>query len=266
MVLESDSEDRPQEISLDELSQAFAEVIGRNPSGRDGKADAPQSSGGEPECLAESSAEDASDEAMIAFAEEPPDSAERIGDLAALPREEEQDDHVSPISILEAMLFVGDRGKSPLTCEKASEGMRGVRADEIPPLVDELNARYAAHDCPYRIEAQDGGYRLALQPEFHGIRNKFFGRIREARLSQAAIDVLAIVAYHQPLAADQITQVRGTSSNAILAQLVRRQLLRIDRASDASRHAEYRTTGRFLELFGLESLEDLPQTADIEAK
>ena len=111
---------------------------------------------------------------------------------------------------------------------------------------------------------QGGGYRLTLRKSFHPLRNRFYGRIREARLSQGAIDVLAIVAYQQPLTSEQIGRLRGKPSSHVLAQLVRRGLLRIERKDTKRRTAQYFTTDRFLQLFGMQSLEDLPQSEELQ--
>jgi segregation and condensation protein B len=169
---------------------------------------------------------------------------------------------VTPRSILEAMLFVGDRQNRPLSAAQAAEMMRGVEPGEIPALVDELNRRYAAAGCPYHVIHDDAGYRMSLRKPFFALRDRFYGRIREARLSQPAVDVLAIVAYRQPLTAEQVGTLRGKPSGHVLAQLVRRGLLRIERAAGSRRAAQYSTTTRFLRLFGLQTLADLPQSED----
>ncbi|NQU25829.1 MAG: SMC-Scp complex subunit ScpB [Candidatus Nealsonbacteria bacterium] len=121
-----------------------------------------------------------------------------------------------------------------------------------------------ANGCPYRAVREGGGYRLALHKAFHGLRNRFYGRVREARLSQAAVDVLALVAYHQPVDSEQISRMRGKPGSHVLSQLVRRGLLRIERPDPTRRTATYWTTDRFLELFSLETLEDLPQSEDLQ--
>jgi len=216
---------RQQGISLNELTEAFAEVMGTEAKTDDVATDQRE-------------------------AKLPPDQADSCP--------------VSPRSILEAMLFVGDRDGQPLAADGAAELMRGVEAEEIPALVDELNRQYDADGRPYRIVSQRHGYRLVLREAFHSLRSRFYGRIREARLSQAAIDVLAIVAYQQPLSGDQISRLRGKPSSHVLAQLVRRGLLRIERKQTKRRTAEYFTTDRFLQLFGLESLEDLPQSEELD--
>jgi segregation and condensation protein B len=168
------------------------------------------------------------------------------------------------LTILESLLFVGDRQGRPLSVEQAADSMRGVKPEEVPPLVEQLNARYRADGCPYEIASRLGGYAMDLRQEFAGVRNRFLGRVREARLSQAAVDVLSIVAYRQPVTAEELNRLRGRSSSHVLAQLVRRQLLRIERPQGRAGPARYHTTDRFLRLFGLERLDDLPQTEELE--
>jgi segregation and condensation protein B len=140
--------------------------------------------------------------------------------------------------------------------------MRDVAAEEIPSLVEELNGRYAADNCPYHIISEGEGYRLTLSNSYSALRNKFYGRIREARLSQAAIDVLAVVAYRQPLTSDQVSRLRGKPSSHILIHLVRRGLLRIQRSENKRHTPHYYTTDRFLRLFNLETLDDLPRSEE----
>jgi segregation and condensation protein B len=228
-------------ISLDALSAAYAEAMAREGAGA---ADAV--------VLADR-------EAAEAAVEEPPDEADRG------PADEDPG-QVSPQSILEAMLFVGNAGGEPLEPGRAAELMRGVSPGEIPEMVAALNRRYAAHGCPYHVESQGSGYRMTLRSEFHPVRNKLYGRIREAWLSQAAVDVLAIVAYRQPITAEEVSRLRQTPSGHILALLVQRQLLSVERVNQPRRKSQYRTTQRFLNLFGMEGLGDLPQSDDLDGK
>lgn len=172
---------------------------------------------------------------------------------------------VTPLSILEAMLFVGHPGNEPLTADQVAGLMRGVEPSEVHELVKQLNAKYDAQGAPYVIQSVESGYRLTLREQYGGLREKFYGRLREARLSQAAVDVLAIVAYRQPLGRQEVDELRGAPSAAILSQLVRRGLLRVERPDpDKPRRVVYHTTDRFLELFGLPSLAELPQAQDLE--
>jgi segregation and condensation protein B len=171
---------------------------------------------------------------------------------------------ISPRSILEAMLFVGTPDNQPLAAELIAGMMRGVRAAEIDELVTDLNRQYRDEARPYAVVSVGAGYRLALRDEFAFVREKLYGRPRAARLSPAAVEVLAIVAYNEPVTAEQVARMRGTASGPILAQLVRRALLRIDRAAEGHHKAQYFTTPRFLRLFGLASLLDLPRSGEVE--
>lgn len=171
---------------------------------------------------------------------------------------------ITPRSILEAMLFVGSPANEPLSSRQVAALMRGVRPAEIDSLVVELNSDYERRNCPYTIVEQAGGYRLTLRPEYDRLRDKFYGRTRQARLSQAAIEVLAAVAYHEPATAEEINKLRGTASGPVLAQLVRRQLVRLERNEENPRRPVYWTTERFLGLFGLSSLSDLPRSSELE--
>ncbi|MFL2871226.1 MAG: SMC-Scp complex subunit ScpB [Pirellulaceae bacterium] len=171
---------------------------------------------------------------------------------------------ISPTSILEAMLFVGHPANQPLTSRYVASLMRGVSPREIDDLVVELNEQYAADGAVFQIKNQGAGYVMTLREQFHPIREKFYGRTRDARLSQATVDVLAIVAYHQGISRDEIDKLRDENSGSMLSQLVRRQLLRIEREEGNKRKPKYFTTDRFLKIFGIESVEDLPQAHIVE--
>lgn len=171
---------------------------------------------------------------------------------------------ITPRGILEAMLFVGSPANDPLGSRQVAAMMRGVRAAEIDTLVAQLNAEYLARNCPYQIVEQGTGYRMVLREEHAAVAERYFGRARQARLSQAAIEVLAAVAYNQPLTLDEISKLRGTDCSRVASQLVRRELLRLERTETKPRRVDYYTTDRFLQLFGLESLADLPRSGEIE--
>jgi len=239
MSSDSGSESPPEGVSLDGLTEAYAEAMGSSAKVAEESESAPQ---GEP-----------SPEIDQPAAETEPEADAAGG---ACP--------ISPTSILEAMLFVGNRRNEPLSGARAAESMRDVEAEDVAPLVEGLNRRYSLNGCPYMIANDGTGYRLVLRKAFHGMRNRFYGQAREARLSQAAIDVLAVVAYQQPISAEEVAKLRGRPSNNILRQLVRRGLLRIERTDSKKRTVNYFTTDRFLELFGMDSLEDLPRSEDLD--
>jgi segregation and condensation protein B len=183
----------------------------------------------------------------------------------AMEPEPEQTVDLNPRTILEAMLFVGNRENRPLSAFRAAEKMRNVSPEEIDDAVIALNRDYRRLGCPYAILKEADGYRMVLRSEFDPILAKFYGKIREAKLSQLAIDTLAVVAYRQPISADDVQKIRRQPSSVLLNQLVRRGLLGVEREThDKKKILLYRTTNRFLELFQLDSLDDLPVSEEID--
>jgi len=166
------------------------------------------------------------------------------------------------VRILEALLFVGGL---PLTSQRACQVVRGMTAEQFTQGIDELNRAYRRQNRPYGIRLRDQGYVLELKPKFRGVTERLFGGVREARLSTQAIDVLALVAYRQPATKMEIDSLRGGESGSLLRQLVRRGLIQVVYRAEAERkEVSYGTTPRFLEVFGLQSLDDLPKTQELE--
>ncbi|MCR9116889.1 MAG: SMC-Scp complex subunit ScpB [bacterium] len=214
-------------LSLDELSAAYAEVIG----------------GGEDPYVS-------------------PDESEEL----PLEEPEPSDDacEISPVSILEAILFVGHPKNESLTNRQIAALMRGVSPQEIDELVTELNGEYETQQTAFHVTAEGGGYRLALRRAMATLRENFYGKVRTAQLSQAAVDVLALIAYQQPVTRTTIDEVRNKPSGGLLNQLLRRQLISLTRDDSEPPVAHYHTTDRFLDLFDIESLRDLPRSNDLD--
>lgn len=162
--------------------------------------------------------------------------------------------------IVEAMLFIGG---APLTATMACEAVRGLTPAGFSQLLDELNRTYRRQGRPYRIQPRDHGYELVLRPPFRGVLERLYGATREARLSSAALEVLALVAYRQPVGKNEIDSLRGGESATALRQLVRLGLAAVQRGDADQHEALYHTTPRFLTTFHLRSLDDLPRTGDL---
>lgn len=171
---------------------------------------------------------------------------------------------INPRSVVESILFVGRPDNGPTSARELAAAMRGVSPSEIEAAIRELNELYAADRAPYHIEQSPAGYRLILRPEFERVRDKFYGRIKEARLSPSVLEVLSVLAYNQPATAEQLIEIRGEPCGAALATLVRRKLVRLDRPTDKSGPPTYSTTERFLKLFNLDDLNALPRSEELE--
>jgi segregation and condensation protein B len=159
--------------------------------------------------------------------------------------------------LLEALFFAGG---PPLTVDRVAEVIRGLTQDDYQELIDGLNRDYRRQNRPYRIVAVEGGHALLPQPRYRDVLQRLNGAVRETRLSPAALDTLAVVAYKEPLSAEEVDSVRGADSSAPLRQLVRLGLIALERVAGDSPTVVYRTTGKFLDLFGLQSRDDLPRT------
>lgn len=167
----------------------------------------------------------------------------------------------SGAQIIEAMLFVGG---PPLTAAKACSAIRGLKPDQFREFIDELMRKYRMQNRPYSVQPRDDGFVLAMKPKYREIHEKLQGGPREARLSQPALDVLSLIAYRQPLSKPEVDALRGNDSAGPLRQLVRLGMVSVVQRADAERPAvSYGTTNRFLELFGLSTLDELPRLGDV---
>jgi len=173
---------------------------------------------------------------------------------------------ITPRQVIEALLFVGGRD---LTTKRLCSLLRGeFDQDFIQSTVNDLNAQYAAEGRPYEIRFGEGGYRLALKQEFERVRDRSYGLgPKEVKLSQEVLEILAIVAYKQPITKQEIDEIVHRNSGGVLRQLLRRELIIIQRGENDERsNVSYCTAPRFLQLFGLTEIEELPQADEIDLK
>ncbi|HBE70451.1 MAG TPA: hypothetical protein DDW52_20065 [Planctomycetaceae bacterium] len=169
----------------------------------------------------------------------------------------------TPSSIVEAVLFVGRSDNSEISGKEIADLMRGVDVDDVDRYVDELNASYAAAGHALAIQRVGSGYKMGLANQLQYVRDRFYGRIRDVKLNQTAIDCLALVAYQPGISRTELDEQRGGSSGPVLNQLVRRELLEVRREGTGKQATvHYFPTDKMLELAGLASLDDLPQVEE----
>ncbi|HUN78504.1 MAG TPA: SMC-Scp complex subunit ScpB [Solirubrobacteraceae bacterium] len=158
--------------------------------------------------------------------------------------------------IVEALLFLSS---DPLSVRELGDAC-GVPAEEIGAALAVLGDQYAAGQRGIRLRELAGGYTLASDPVAEEAARRMLGRPRTAALSPAQAETLAIVAYLQPVSRPEITRIRGVSADSAAATLLERGL--IEEAGRSQFGAVmYRTGTQFLKLFGLSSLQDLPDVA-----
>jgi len=134
---------------------------------------------------------------------------------------------------------------------------------DLAEIVSELKTDY--QDRAFQVFEVAGGYQLVTRPEYEFYVRNLFNRNAKLRLSQAALETLAIVVYRQPVTRTEIEAIRGVNSDSPLRTLLERKLLEIRGRDDGpGRALLYRTSTEFLQYFGLNDLKDLPQLKEVD--
>jgi segregation and condensation protein B len=225
----SDAENPGGRFSLHRLSAAFARLTGN------GKSESPTA-----------------------------ELADSLSEFQDLTEEQGLGEVISPRMIVEGMLFVGTPDGRPLSNREMAAHIRDVSPKEVDALIQELNDQYATAATAYHIVSEGSGYRMEILPRHDAVQRRFGGRVREAKLTPQAIEVLSIVAYRQPVLEEEVTKLRGARSHALLSQLVRRGLLCLERPTDSPQKPTFFTTDKFNRLFGIDSPRDLPSSEDLD--
>ena len=172
---------------------------------------------------------------------------------------------VTARQVIEAAIFVGGE---PLTSKKLCYMLKGdYDLDAVERAIEDLNLQYSDEARPYEFRLGEGGYRMVLREEFERIRNRVFGiGPREVKLSQDVLEVLALVAYRQPITSEEIEELGKEKPTPLLRQLLRRELISLERDIENRKRVTYSTSKRFLSLFGIGSLDELPQADELAFK
>jgi len=168
-------------------------------------------------------------------------------------------------SIVEALLFASD---TPLSAMRvASLVGEGVSPETIAKCIEFLNQRYARGGLSFRIEHIAGGFQMMTLPQYEPWLSRLNRQRRETRLSAAALETLAIIAYKQPIIRADIEAIRGVACSEVIQRLREMGLVRVvGRADVVGRPMLYGTTRKFLEVFGLSDLKDLPPLEQLDLR
>ena len=162
---------------------------------------------------------------------------------------------------VEAILFSADK---PLPAGRISEIGELGGARVVRQTIALLNGRYEQVGSSFRIREIAGGFQMQTLPEYADVLARLVKNRTESKLSQAALESLAIIAYRQPVLRADVESIRGVACGEVLRTLMERNLVRITgRAEEIGRPMLYGTTRHFLEVFGLASLEDLPNAEQL---
>ena len=160
---------------------------------------------------------------------------------------------------LEALLFVSDEPASAAALARILERTEA----EVADMLTDLAAEYALAERGFQLREVAGGWRLYTHPAYHELVEGYVLSWDTRRLSQAALEALAVIAYHQPVTRAGINAVRGVNSEAVISSLIEKGLVReLGRDKEQGNAILYGTTRSFLEKFGLKDLSGLPALED----
>lgn len=161
--------------------------------------------------------------------------------------------------LLEALLLVSDDSVSATDLAKAT----GAAPGDVASALAELSAEYADANRGFQLREVAGGWRLFTHPAFHDQVADYVLSWDQRRLSQAALETLAVIAYHQPVSREGVRAIRGVNSDGVIASLREKGLVReVGHDAEHGQAVLFGTTRAFLERFGLRSIRDLPPLED----
>ncbi|HBQ59158.1 MAG TPA: SMC-Scp complex subunit ScpB [Balneolaceae bacterium] len=171
-------------------------------------------------------------------------------------------------SVIEALIFASDE---PIPASKVreiiveNEEQIEITEETVQDFVDKLNQRYDENGLSFRIQQLGGGFTFVTQSKYHYWLSVFQHENAYRKLSQSAIESLAIVAYRQPITKPEVDQIRGVDSGYILRQLMEKALIEVGgRADSPGKPLLYKTTKHFLRHFGINSVDELPKPREID--
>lgn len=156
---------------------------------------------------------------------------------------------------LEALLFVSDEPASAVRFAK----MLDMAPGDVEALLVEISQEYAEQERGFQLREVAGGWRLYTHPAYHDVIESYVLSWDTRRLSQAALEALAVIAYHQPVTRAGVNAIRGVNSEGVVSSLIEKALVReVGRDKNQGNAILYGTTRTFLEKFGLKDIGDLP--------
>jgi segregation and condensation protein B len=166
-----------------------------------------------------------------------------------------------PKDVIESLIFVS---LEPLNLEKIKSICTEFSNAEIEQAIQELVESYASNDRGIQIIQAAGGYLFSTKSEYDQWIRRLLSLEQKSKLSHAALETLATVAYHQPVTLAEISALRGVDASHSLKSLLQKKLVKITgRKKSPGRPLIYRTTDKFLTYFGLNNIKDLPSEEEI---
>lgn len=168
---------------------------------------------------------------------------------------------------IEALIFVSE---DSITIAEIRDAVaeafeKNLSQDIILAEVEALRKKYQEEDFSFELVEVGGGYKFLTKPSCHHLISIYLKQQNNKRLSQAAMETLSIIAYKQPISKADIEQIRGVNSDYSVSKLLEKEFITIvGRSDEVGRALLYGTSPKFLDYFGLKSMEDLPKIKDFE--
>ena len=164
-------------------------------------------------------------------------------------------------AVVEAALFVAEES---LSAGEIAE-ILPVDGNRVLEIIGDLKEEYERERRGVQLVKLSGGYKMTTREEHYQVLKKLFGRRTLQRISDSALETLVIIAYYQPVTRAEVESVRGVNSQSVLKTLLEKGFVKISgRRDEIGRPMEYKTTDKFLDYFGLNTLNDLPDEDEVE--
>lgn len=173
----------------------------------------------------------------------------------------------TPENFIEALIFASDKSISVEEIKQVMEDaqIQKLKPEQIKAMVNNIRLKYDSLNIALELVFINGGYQFLTRKEYYPVVNQLQIQRSKKRLSQAALETLAIVAYKQPLTKLEIEQIRGVNCDYTVQKLLEKELISImGKADTVGKPILYGTSSLFMDYFGINSTADLPQLADLQ--
>ncbi len=174
-----------------------------------------------------------------------------------------------PANFIEALIFASEKS---INVEEIRQVMEEVQSKKLKPekiqtLIDDIRHKYDSLDLALELVFMNGGYQFLTRKEYYPVINQLQVQRSKKKLSQAALETLAIIAYKQPITKLEIEQIRGVNCDYTVQKLLEKELISImGKADTVGKPILYGTSDLFMDYFGINSTADLPQLSDLHTE
>ncbi|WP_276347809.1 SMC-Scp complex subunit ScpB [Daejeonella sp. JGW-45] len=172
-------------------------------------------------------------------------------------------------NFIEALIFASEKsiGVDEIIQVLKDVQLRNINAERVQRLIEDIRTKYDALDLALELVYVNGGYQFLTRKEYYPVIGQLQIQRSKKKLSQSALETLAIIAYKQPITKAEIEQIRGVNCDYTVQKLLEKELINITGKSNAvGKPLLYGTSNRFMDYFGINSTEDLPQLKDLQTE